>query len=96
MTKTVKSLRGEDIDFDKLQIKGIMADIPITDDIKKRERFVNARKRRGSRKKVAEMVNKAVEDAPDSPKELESIEPVEDQTMTDNAEEKTTRRRKVK
>lgn len=103
MSKIVKSMRGEDIDFDKLQIKKIISDIPITDDIKKRERFVNARKRRGSRKRVAEMVNKKISDEvtnselseiPSTSNESENLDSVME---SDDVTESTgTRRRKVK
>jgi hypothetical protein len=39
-----RSLRGEEVDFDLLKIKNSIADVAITDDVKKRERFVNAKK----------------------------------------------------
>lgn len=54
-----RSLRGDEVDFDLLKIKNSIADVAITDDVKKRERFVNAKKRRSSKRKVNEMVHRA-------------------------------------
>lgn len=57
MSKMVTSARGEQVDFDLIGIKNSMAAIPITDNVKKRERFINKKRRRGVKRKVDEMVN---------------------------------------
>lgn len=56
MSKMVLSARGERVDFDLIGIKNSMSAIPITDNVKKRERFINKKRRRGIKRKVDEMV----------------------------------------
>lgn len=54
----VTSLRGEEVDFDLLRMKNSIGDVPITDDVENRERFVNAKRRRGSKRKIDEMITR--------------------------------------
>lgn len=64
MSKIVTSAKGEKVDFDLLTIKNTMAAIPITENVKKRERFINKKRRRGLKRKVDEMAQaKRLEDA---------------------------------
>lgn len=64
MANIVKSARGERVDFDLLSIKSSMAAIPITDNVQKRERFINKKRRRGLKRKVDEMAqSKRLEEA---------------------------------
>lgn len=64
MSKIVTSAKGEKVDFDLLTIKNTMAAIPITENVRKREKFINKKRRRGVKRKVDEMAqNKRLEDA---------------------------------
>ncbi len=64
MAKIVTSARGEKVDFDLISIKNSMAAVPLNDNIKKRERFINKKRRRGIKRKVDEMAqSKRLEDA---------------------------------
>jgi len=87
-----RSLRGEEVDFDLLKIKNSIADVAITDDVKKRERFVNAKKRRSSKRKVNEMVHRASVD--EQYKENIQNLKVDEEIDTDNTSE--VKKRKVK
>lgn len=55
MSKKVISARGERVDFDLIGIKSAMAALPQTDNVKKRERFINKKRRRGVKRRVDEM-----------------------------------------
>lgn len=55
MSKNVTSARGEKVDFDLLRIKNAM-NLPITENVRKRERFVNKKRRRGLKNHVDEMI----------------------------------------
>ena len=64
MSKATTSIRGERIDFDLLKIKNTMAAVPINENVQKRERFINKKRRRGLKRKVGEMAQtKRLEDA---------------------------------
>lgn len=64
MSKIVTSARGEKVDFDLISIKNSMAAIPITENVSKRERFINKKRRRGIKRKVDVMAQtKRLEDA---------------------------------
>lgn len=64
MSKIVTSAKGEKVDFDLLTIKNTMAAIPITENVRKREKFINKKRRRGVKRKVDEMAqSKRLEDA---------------------------------
>lgn len=56
MAKIVTSARGEKVDFDLLRIKNSMAAVPPTENVKKRERFINKKRRRGLGQMVDELV----------------------------------------
>lgn len=105
MSKT-KSMRGEEVDFDLHKMKSSMSTMTITDDVKKRERFVNAKRRRTSRKKTEEMVLKSNRDA-NYKKQIQNIETDEqpsenieetvvDVNDTNDTDDKKNTRRKVK
>lgn len=64
MAKIVTSARGERVDFDLISIKNSMAAVPLNDNVKKRERFINKKRRRGLKRKVDEMAqSKRLEEA---------------------------------
>ena len=64
MAKIVTSARGEKVDFDLIGIKNAMAALPANDNVKKRERFINKKRRRGLKRRVDEMAQtKRLEDA---------------------------------
>lgn len=56
--KIVKSLRGDDVDFDMLRIKSEIGAIPETADVKFRENIIQSRRRRknSSKRKVKDML----------------------------------------
>lgn len=92
MSKGTTSIRGEKVDFDLLKIKSSMAAVPINDNVQKRERFINKKRRRGLKRKVGEMAQtKRLEDANyQSAMEIKSATESVDETLP----KKT--RRKVK
>lgn len=55
MSKGTTSIRGEKVDFDLLKIKNTMTAVPINENVQKRERFINKKRRRGLKRKVGEM-----------------------------------------
>ena len=64
MAKIVTSARGERVDFDLISIKNSMAAVPLNENNKKRERFINKKRRRGLKRKVDEMAQtKRLEEA---------------------------------
>lgn len=56
MSRKVKSIRGEVVDFDLMDIKNKIMTAPTPETVNQRERFIDKRRRRGSRKKVDEML----------------------------------------
>ena len=56
MSRKVKSIRGEIVDFDLMDIKNTIMNGPTPETVQQRERFIDKRRRRGSRKKVDEML----------------------------------------
>lgn len=56
MSRKVQSARGETIDFDLIDIKNRIMTAPTPDAVQQRERFIDKRRRRNSRKKVDEML----------------------------------------
>jgi hypothetical protein len=55
--RKVKSIKGEEVDFDLLQIKQQLDSAP-AEDIIIRERFIDTRKRRGTKKTMQEVVER--------------------------------------
>lgn len=58
MSRKVKSVRGEIVDFDLIDIKNRIMNAPMPDTVTQRERFIDKKRRRGSRKKVDEILAK--------------------------------------
>lgn len=56
MERKARSLRGELVNFDLFAIKEQMSEAPITTTIKQREKFIDMKKRRGTRKILNNMV----------------------------------------
>lgn len=83
-------MRGEEVDFDLHKMKSSIGALTITDDVQRRERFVNAKRRRTSRKKAEEMALKANKDE-DYKKNLKNakVEPKEKEVVKELAEEAT-------
>lgn len=89
-------MRGDEIDFDLHKMKSSIGALTITDDVQRRERFVNAKRRRTSRKKAEEMALKSNKDE-DYKKNLknakvdepnEEVEIPEDVTSTETEAQK--------
>lgn len=96
MTKNVVSARGVIVDFDLLGIKRAMAELPITENVKKRERFINKKRRRGVKRRVDEMAQKAkLEGDAAAAIESEMDDTPEADETTDGSPTTTKRRRKV-
>ncbi|QDJ96420.1 hypothetical protein Xoosp13_234 [Xanthomonas phage Xoo-sp13] len=58
MSRKVKSVRGEIVDFDLMDIKNRIMNAPTPDTVTQRERFIDKKRRRGSRKKADEILAK--------------------------------------
>lgn len=56
MSRKVQSIRGETVDFDLIDIKNRIMKAPTPDSVQQRERFIDKRRRRNSRKRVDEMI----------------------------------------
>ena len=56
VNRKVRSMRGEIVDFDLFDIKQQMDSAPATEEIKQRERFIDAKRKRGTRRKLQEML----------------------------------------
>ena len=56
MSRKAKSIRGEVVDFDLIDIKNKIMNAPTPDTVQQRERFIDKRRRRGPRKKIDEML----------------------------------------
>lgn len=54
--RVVTSMRGEKVDFDLQEIKDQMANTPSSEDIKQRERFIDLKKKRGTRRNLKTML----------------------------------------
>lgn len=100
MTKHVVSARGVIVDFDLLGIKKAMAELPITENVKKRERFINKKRRRGVKRRVDEMAQKAKLEGDAAAAIAEEMEDSQDSDESEDSDDATTsttpkRRRKV-
>lgn len=105
MAKIVTSARGEKVDFDLLRIKNSIAAVPPTENVKKRERFINKKRRRGLKQSVDELVqaktaeasgveNKKVKDTTEQVDHSQDVEEMLDADEEQIPSEKT--KRKVK
>lgn len=96
MAKIVTSARGEKVDFDLIGIKNSMAALPANENVKKRERFINKKRRRGLKRKADEMAQtKRLEDANFvAASELDGVAEADD-VAEDNTQTEV-KRRKVK
>lgn len=105
MAKIVTSARGEKVDFDLLRIKNSIAAVPPTENVKKRERFINKKRRRGLKQSVDELVqaktaeasaveNKKIKDITEQVDQLHDVEEMLDADEEQIPSEKT--KRKVK
>lgn len=105
MAKIVTSARGEKVDFDLLRIKNSIAAVPPTENVKKRERFINKKRRRGLKQSVDELVqaktaeasgvqNKKITDSTEQADQSQEVEEILDAEEDQTPSEKT--KRKVK
>lgn len=96
MAKIVTSARGEKVDFDLIGIKNAMAALPANDNVKKRERFINKKRRRGLKRRVDEMAQtKRLEEA-NFASVTESLVDVSEDVVKSDDTTQTKTRRKVK
>jgi len=57
MGRQVRSIKGEVVDFDLFEIKKQIEEKPASKDVKNREDFVYAKRKRGSKRTVGKMLN---------------------------------------
>lgn len=88
MARIVISARGEKIDFDLFGIKQAMAAIPVTDNVKKREKFINKKRRRGLKRRTDELAQKAKleEDNAKAVRELSVDDSADDSEYEDSSD----------
>lgn len=99
MPKKVRSMRGEVLDFDLLKIKEQMAAVPVPQELKAREDFIEKRlRRRVRRAKVAvaavEVEPKVVENADPEAAKIEPQPEVVEKSAP--VKKKTTKKKTVK
>ena len=56
MSRKATSMRGEVVDFDLFSIKEQINGAPITETIQNRERFIDLKRRRGTKRKLQDML----------------------------------------
>lgn len=56
MSRKATSMRGETVDFDLFAIKEQINGAPITETIQNRERFIDLKRRRGTKRKLQDML----------------------------------------
>lgn len=56
MTRKTTSFRGEVVDFDLFAIKEQISGAPVTETIQNRERFIDLKRRRGTKRKLQDML----------------------------------------
>lgn len=56
MSRKTVSMRGEVVDFDLFAIKEQISGAPATETIQNRERFIDLKRRRGSKRKLQDML----------------------------------------
>lgn len=56
MSRKATSMRGEVVDFDLFAIKEQISGAPVTETIQNRERFIELRRRRGTKRKIQDMI----------------------------------------
>lgn len=96
MAKIVTSARGERVDFDLISIKNSMAAVPLNDNVKKRERFINKKRRRGLKRKVDEMAqSKRLDDANFAAAVATDKQKAEHQVESEQTETPSKHRRKI-
>lgn len=85
MGRQITSARGEKIDYDLFILKNTIAAVPPTENVQKREHFINRKRRRGMKRKINDMVHhKNLEDKNfDSVISEMDITPTVDTTSTD-------------
>lgn len=56
MARTVRSIKGDMVDFDLFEVKKQIGEKPVTMDVENRERFVYSKRKRGSKRTVEKML----------------------------------------
>lgn len=83
MAKTVRSARGEVVDFDLLRIKQQMASAPKTTNVKAREDFIDQKLKRRIKKLNRDIVKTVADAAHPAPVVEEYDETPDDDQVTD-------------
>jgi len=74
MARKTRSIRGEIVDFDLFDIKKQMQNAPITTDVKKRENFIDKKRRRNVKNVINTLIANKPPTAVDSVASVESTE----------------------
>ena len=56
MSRKVRSMRGEVVDFDLFAIKAVLNGAAPTENIENRERYINLKRKRGTKRKLQDML----------------------------------------
>lgn len=56
MSRKTVSMRGEVVDFDLFAIKEQISGAPVTETIENRERFISLKRKRGTKRKIQDML----------------------------------------
>jgi len=83
MARKIRSMKGEEVDFDLLQIKSRLEKTEKPVDVKTREDFVHMKRKRRGNSKVSELISKRLEE--EKPKKKNDT--VEEQKVSSNADD---------
>jgi hypothetical protein len=72
MARTVRSIKGDVVDFDLFEVKRQIGEKPITMDVENRERFVYSKRKRGSKRTVEKMLKDQRDNAANARDALEA------------------------
>ena len=90
MSRKARSMRGEMIDFDLFALKEQINGAPITETIQNREKFIDLKRRRGTKRKLQDMLAQQ-----ESEKKLKQVEQAVDTAQTEEAEPSSTPKRRI-
>lgn len=83
MNRTAKSFRGESVNFDLFDIKNQILQAPANETTKAREKFINKKRRRTNKQKIAEVL--ANKNKPITAEKIETVEKHEEASSAEPA-----------
>lgn len=104
MTRKVQSIKGQEVDFDLFEIKAQISNTPKTSDVLMRETYIDIKRRRPSRKSMAQLLadqekNKSMvsESIKNQKETTESVEaPVQTEAKAETGTEENNKKEKTK